>query len=287
LDAELKKRFNRMVTELIRRKISYGEKADLRTRQKAHIVSTAYHIRQRGGISLADLRALPDGKDADGNTWYRGEWETWASRNSGLLYFAPKITENAFVLAQQQGKKFIDANGDISCAYEGYTSDDQHRVPNVPQVPISNHVLGLAVDLAGVEWDKLGGQWSKQANEFVASFGLTRPFSPDAETYCIKEHWHFEKAPGAPEEQPEPPAPKLEAITNTESVRLVTDPMHWDDESFILARLAKGTRVEVRNEGAAKPFNRTEDKYQWWCVQAGGKEGWVMKTLLDVAAAAP
>lgn len=287
LDPELKKRFNRMVTELIRRKIGYGEKADLRTREKAHIVSTAYHIRQRGGISLADLRALPDGKDADANIWYKPEWETWASRNSGYLYFAPKVTDNAFALAKQQGKKFIAANGDISCAYEGYPSDDQHRVPNVPQVPISNHVLGLAIDLSGIEWDKLGGQWSKEANEFVAGFGLTRPFSPDAETYCIKEHWHFEMASGAPEEQPEPPAEKVEAITNTENVRLVKDPAHWDDESFILDRLAKGTHVEVRDEGAGKPFNKTEEKYQWWCVRASGKEGWVMKVLLDGAAGNP
>jgi hypothetical protein len=65
----------------------------------------------------------------------------------------------------------------------------------VPQVPVSNHVTGKAIDLSGIDWDKFGGKWSDEAMKFVASYGLTRPFSPEAATYCTKEHWHFELAP--------------------------------------------------------------------------------------------
>ena len=55
---------------------------------------------------------------------------------------------------------------------------------------------GKAIDLSKIEWDKLGGPWSSEANKFVSSFGLYRPFTPEADTYCIKENWHFELPPG-------------------------------------------------------------------------------------------
>ena len=56
-----------------------------------------------------------------------------------------------------------------------------------------------AIDLGSIQWDELGGKWSPKARNFVDSFGLTRPFTPEAEAYCIDEHWHFELGAEAPE----------------------------------------------------------------------------------------
>jgi len=188
LDPELRERFNRMPFEMHRRGIGYTSIADVRTPQVAHIVSTGHHIRERQAIPLTDLRALPDGKDLDRNTWYDRGWEQGSTTDAQLL---ERCKDNALRLARQQGSDYIK-EGKINCAYEGYERDNPHRRPNVPEVPVSHHVTGHAVDLSGVEWSSLGGEWSARARQFVAGFGLTRPFSPEATTYCIKEPWHFE-----------------------------------------------------------------------------------------------
>lgn len=204
LNGELKTRFNRMVIKLKENKIKFAAIGDLRPRAQAHIVSTAYHIRERGAVPITDLQGLTGGKDADGNVWYKPEW-VQVSRLLGLRSPRPatvaevtdEIKTNALALAEGQGSDFID-KGNIRCAYEGYEPDDVRRKPNVSAVPISNHVTGQAIDLSGVDWAKFGGAWTTGAREFVAGFGLTRPYSPEASTYCIKEHWHFELAPEGP-----------------------------------------------------------------------------------------
>jgi hypothetical protein len=296
LDPELKARFNRMVTALIDRKIGYSGYGDMRTRQTAHVVSTAHHIYQRGGISLEDLRALPDGKDADGNVWYRKAWETvptWGGWGTPRPATGGEIWQeaqaNAFALAKQQGEDFVKepwrGPATISCAYEGYDADNEGRKPNVREVPLSNHVVGKAIDLT-IDWSKLGGDWSEEANEFVASFGLIRPFSPDSETYCIKERWHFELGPGEPSEE-QPPVREIQKITNTENVRLVREPEQWDEEAFIFRRLPKGTRVEFLDEGAGETFNNTAPEYRWWWIEVDGVKGWVMQVLLDDVTGSP
>lgn len=201
LNPELRKRFNRMVIALEKQKIKYRDIDGIRPRKRAHILSTAYHIREKEAVSLKDLQALKDGKDLDGNIWYKKEWE----QASTLFGFGkPQVATdeeilnqakaNALNLARNEGGGYIKS-GKINCAYEGYETGDPKRQPNIPEVPISNHVTGHAIDLSGVEWSKLGGEWSEEANKFVASFGLTRPYSPEANTYCIKENWHFELAP--------------------------------------------------------------------------------------------
>jgi hypothetical protein len=80
---------------------------------------------------------------------------------------------------------------------------------------------------------------------------------------------------------------KRQMIANTENVRLVRDPMHWDEEKFILRRLPKGMTVEFLHEGAGEKFNDTDAMYQWWYVRADGVEGWVMQVLLDDVTESP
>jgi hypothetical protein len=83
-----------------------------------------------------------------------------------------------------------------------------------------------------------------------------------------------------------PPAEKekqRQLIANTENVRLVSDPMHWDEEAYILKRLPKGTVVKFLDEGVGKSFNDTAPEYKWWWVEVDGVKGWAMRALLDEA----
>jgi outer membrane protein OmpA-like peptidoglycan-associated protein len=186
LDPKLKTRFNRMVVELKKRGIGFDGIDDVRDREIAHILSTAYHIYNKK-IPLTDLQALPGGKDAHGNVWYQPHWNMREVRN------------NAFEKAKRAKSGAVNEPdygwNSINCAYEGYP-DGPQRLPNVSAVPLSSHVEGKAIDLSKIEWDKLGGPWSSEAKKFVSSFGLYRPFTPEADTYCIKENWHFELPPG-------------------------------------------------------------------------------------------
>jgi Domain of unknown function (DUF4157) len=87
-----------------------------------------------------------------------------------------------------------------------------------------------------------------------------------------------------------PPADKekkLRMIANTENALLVKDPLHWDEEAFILRRLPKGTPVEFLHDGAGEKFNNTDTRYQWWFVRLDGVEGWVMQVLFDKATESP
>lgn len=75
-------------------------------------------------------------------------------------------------------------------------------------------------------------------------------------------------------------------VTNTENVRMVREPRHWDDDRFLVERLPKGTSVRVVHQGSERPFNRTAPEFQWWYVRARGNRGWVMQVLLDDASQA-
>lgn len=210
VDAELATRFSNMVAELQKRKIAYTSTQDLRPAGQAHVLSTAYHLREKGAISVPALRSLKGGKDLDGNVWYDPAWDqlvpTWGGYGTPRAATDEEVLErakeNAFDLAKGQGADYVSesswSGSSVHCALEGYPPGDPKRKPNIDTVPMSNHVNGNAVDLSGVDWDQFGGRWSPQANEFVASFGLTRPYSPESATYCQSEHWHFELAPATP-----------------------------------------------------------------------------------------
>ena len=111
--------------------------------------------------------------------------------------------------------------------------------------------------------------------------------------YVLKDGWYYqtctpppENAPGQQPGRPKRPKPhrRQQKITNTENVRLVSDPINWakDYFPFLIEKLPKGTTVKVLDKGAGEPFNQeTSLEYQWWRVRAQGKEGWVMQVLLD------
>jgi Domain of unknown function (DUF4157) len=207
---ELLKRLNRMVKALLARGINSTGISGTRTKQQAHIASTAYHIHTRDAVPLKDLQALKDGKDLDGNVWYKKQWERAPAFLSFLYDSRPATGEeimaeakkNALELVKRESPKFISTSykvfHNVTCAYEGYEAGDPHRKPNVDEVPLSSHLSGNAVDINGIEWEKLGGPWSAEAKEFVAGFGLARPFTPESGTYCSAEPWHFELAASAP-----------------------------------------------------------------------------------------
>jgi hypothetical protein len=137
----------------------------------AHRWSTADHI-VSGDILLGALRSLEDGRDRDGNQWYRSEWDP-GGRGGEAANASPALTENAVRLGNRR----------MSYAEEGYEPNDSRRRPNGPNVPVSKHVYGLAIDCR-VDWDATGGPWSDASRALIENFGLLRPV-PD-------EHWHFE-----------------------------------------------------------------------------------------------
>jgi hypothetical protein len=187
LDPELKARFNRMVGAMRGKGMGFTTIDDVRPVKTAHIISTAHSIHDKQVISMDALRALPNGEDEDGNVWFRPEWDNWH-----LGVYPQEVEDNALALARNEGDYLNKAGTGVNCAYEGYLPSDTARLPNVPEVPISNHVTGNAVDLSDIDWGPLGGAWSPEAIAFVDNFELTRPYSPTATTYCIKEPWHFE-----------------------------------------------------------------------------------------------
>jgi hypothetical protein len=71
--------------------------------------------------------------------------------------------------------------------------------------------------------------------------------------------------------------------TNTEGVLLVNDPSKAKSSS--VGKLAKNTRLEVTDKGAARAFNKGAAT-QWWQVTIVdgthiGKVGWIMETMLS------
>jgi hypothetical protein len=118
--------------------------------------------------------------------------------------------------------------------------------------------------------------------------------------YKLKDGWHYQPCTPPPENAPGQQQPRRrrrrrkkrsmsqQKITNTENVRLVSDPIYWANDAFLIERLPKGTTVEVLDKGAGEPFNQeTALEYQWWWVRAEGKEGWVMQVLLDDVTGSP
>ena len=145
----------------------------------AHRWSTAHSIAV-GNTAMRSLRELKDGCALDGNRWFSDEWGVGVPDDA-------KASDCEAVLGNARA---LGAN-DLAYAEEGYEAGDPRRFPNVPDIPVSNHVCGRAIDL-NVDWGRLGGPWSKGANELVRQFGLKRPYADEA--------WHVElddeKKPG-------------------------------------------------------------------------------------------
>ena len=149
-----------------------------RNPQLAHQWSTAYNI-FIGNISIDDLRLNPI--DMDGNVWFSEEWD-----NGNDRVLERKVKVNAWEKGSQScfvSFWEICFGNNLIYALEGYSTGDPRRTPNISNVPISNHVFGLAVDLSwkDVEDSVIG--------ETAAKHDLFRPLLYFKES---PENWHFE-----------------------------------------------------------------------------------------------
>ena len=73
------------------------------------------------------LKALPDGKDPDGNLWYKEGW------------------------TEADVKEHAVGVWDGEVAHEGYGPADPRRLPNAAEVPVSTHCNGKAKDVT-IPW---------------------------------------------------------------------------------------------------------------------------------------
>lgn len=170
--ARLKWRVKALSFYLRSRGVSCSINLHYRSAALAHRWSTAHAI-AAGRISLGVLRALPGGRDLDGNRWYDRGWDTAGGHDGLAASTVPAVVANAVELGPP----------DMAFANEGYAADDPRRHPNVSDVMLSAHVTGRAIDL-NVAWAALGGPWSDQACAIVRRFALRRPYAD--------EPWHVE-----------------------------------------------------------------------------------------------
>lgn len=146
----------------------------------AHRMCVAWNIQYRWGsvIKLADLEALPEGKDADGTKWYDKDWTE------------EQIKDNA---------KSIRASQAIAAA--GYDLGDAKRAP-LPlnsRPGVSRHCTGRAVDVT-IPWRAPGKDASTGATDVWAwediykQFGLHRPLHKTLVSDAkLQENWHIEE----------------------------------------------------------------------------------------------
>jgi hypothetical protein len=170
-DVKLDPRLDTAVTDLVQHlldhymvkdDVSFDGIGGVREPKTAHRNSTAYHIRT-DVVTMDALKALPGGRDQDGNLWFKEGWTEAQAKANALAVWDGKV------------------------ANEGYAADDPRRLPNAAEVPVSTHCNGKAMDVT-IPW-RDGDGWHPEARELVSRFGLVRPFDPD-------ERWHFE-LPGA------------------------------------------------------------------------------------------
>ena len=163
----------------------------------AHTISTANRI-WTDRIPLEHLRNLSNGRDIDGNIWYKSEWEdfylkmlSFVGMIGGSYVNNLQVELQAKLQAQENAKNALPGYSITSLAFEGYEANDPRRAPNTNDVPVSQHVYGQAVDL-GIDWSKFGGEWSGQAKEQVTKYNLDRPITPGRFPGYNPESWHVE-----------------------------------------------------------------------------------------------
>jgi hypothetical protein len=139
---------------LVNANITYNE--GVRSPVVAHRWSTAWSIRN-DRVPMANLQALQNGNDLDGNHWFTAGWTIDQAKQNASTIWSGAV------------------------AAEGYAADNPRRAPNTYQF-VSNHCFGNAMDVA-VPWTT-GGGTDVAANAVVAQFNLTRPVAG--------ERWHFE-----------------------------------------------------------------------------------------------
>jgi len=178
-------KFSDFLTELVQRR--YMENIRIvqifRPPEEAHRYSTAYSIQQH----RVDPQVLQDHPiDLDGNVWLKDGWRY------GHYQSEQCVDEPALCAATMFNAGLKGAWSDFTCeglycypmanlAHEGYPHGDPRRLPNNDSVPMSKHVIGMAIDIEG-NW--LINAWSREVDILAAEYGFSRPIA--------NEHWHFE-----------------------------------------------------------------------------------------------
>ncbi len=159
-----------------------------RSKAEAHKRSTAVGI-INGDISLDDLLITPE--DLDGNEWI--------PKKCQIINTEGCIKGNAIDILAELGdslggshwlcKLFWSCN-DVSwhTAHEGYKIGTPARLPNTTDVPISTHILGLAVD---VNYIQNGDYMEQNMIESIINIGQENGL-------CLPikgENWQFEACP--------------------------------------------------------------------------------------------
>jgi hypothetical protein len=147
----------------------------MRSPKDAHRLGTAYEIVNMDtnkNVTLESLKALPGGKDKDGNTWYKDGWEK------------EQIVSNT--------KHYKSGT---AVAAGGYPFGDPRRAPLVGKSPgVSRHCSGHAVDV-DIPWKTADGKgtdiWAWE--EIYHQFGLLRPRHKNLVSGTLKESWHIEE----------------------------------------------------------------------------------------------
>lgn len=164
---------NDMVTEDI--VISDG----VRGPKTAHRICVAWEIQYGPGrVDFDSVKALPGGKDADGNVWYKDGW-TWE-----------EVKSNA---------NSVRSSNKIAAAGYEYGKPERAPLPLNSRPGVSRHCTGRAVDVT-IPWRTKGVHASKNQSdvwgweELYTQFGLHRPLHKDkVSSTNLQECWHIEE----------------------------------------------------------------------------------------------
>ena len=183
-----------------------------RTPADAHRFSTSYHLFY-GFIDSEVLGCYPI--DSDGNIWNDPATDflyTFACSGSSTLSMPANLCSPRARWSIENAKKGEGSNyfcGAFKCGFsyaqEGYPPGDPRRLPNSDDVPVSNHVYGLAVDIVGWWSDDPDDIWGLPITNIAQQFRLDRPFTEayvneqnaqlardNGRTRLQAEFWHFE-----------------------------------------------------------------------------------------------
>jgi hypothetical protein len=154
----------------------------MRSPAAAHYLCVRYEIANMESnkrVTLEALKALPNGRDADGHKWYEPGWT------------AEQAIQHAKDLMKKEG-----ASGKVAAA--GYNFGNAKRAPlPISGAPgVSNHCSGHAVDV-DIPWRSPDDPhkvdlWAWE--QIYHQFGLTRPLHRDrGGSAKTQESWHIEE----------------------------------------------------------------------------------------------
>lgn len=146
----------------------------VRSPKRAHQMCVAWEIQYGSRVKFDAVKALPGGKDKDGNLWYKTGW-SWEDVKAN----ANKVRASKAIAAA--GWEFGDAR--------------RAPLPLSSRPGVSLHCTGRAVDVT-IPWRKKGVAASQNKTDVWGwenvynLFGLHRPLGP---TSSNPENWHIQE----------------------------------------------------------------------------------------------